>query len=85
MPKEIGYLVCRHKKTLLKEHETSGGEHNVDVSTRCTRGAAVALVHTHNVNPNPSPQDLDTAKEHRLLVCVDFQGKGHIKCYKVVD
>jgi hypothetical protein len=80
MPAEKGYLVCRHGRVLLKQNEIEGGAHNVDVSTHCSKGQPVALVHTHNVNPSPSPQDIQTAKEKGLKVCVDFQGK--VKCYK---
>ncbi len=81
MPKEIGYLVCRAGKVHLKQNETLGEEHNVDVSTHCSKGKPVALVHTHNVNPQPSQLDLQTAKERKLVVCVDF--KGRISCFKV--
>jgi hypothetical protein len=82
MPNEKGYLTCRIGGKLYKHNEVEGQAHNVDVHTHCSRGTPVALVHTHNVNPNPSPQDLQTAKTHRLIVCVDF--RGVIKCFKVV-
>lgn len=81
MPNEVGYLICRRGKALLKEHETTGGDHHVDVSTMCSRGIAVALVHTHNVNPMPSPLDLETARAKKLAVCVDF--KGIVTCYRM--
>jgi len=80
MPNEKGYLVCRLGEQLTKHHETEGGAHNVDVHTHCSKGQPVALVHTHNVNPEPSPQDIQTSKEKKLIVCVDFRGK--VKCYK---
>ena len=79
---EVGYLVCRQGKVLVKHNETEGEAHSVDVHTHCSRGEPVALVHTHNVNPNPSKLDLQTSKSHRLLVCVDF--KGQVKCYRAV-
>ena len=80
MPNEKGFLVCRIGKVLLKEHETEGEEHNVEVHTHCSKGQPVALVHTHNINPEPSPQDIQTSKEKKLIVCVDFL--GNVKCYK---
>ena len=83
MPKEIGYLVCRRGKTYEKQNETIGKEHQVDISVRCSLGEPVALVHTHNINPHPSQLDLQTAKEKKLVVCVDW--KGVIKCFRVVD
>ncbi|MDP2730132.1 MAG: hypothetical protein Q8O55_06600 [Dehalococcoidales bacterium] len=81
MAKEVGYLVCRQGRVYLKQNETLGEAHSVDVSTRCSRGEPVALVHTHNVNPHPSQLDLQTAKERKLVVCVDW--KGRITCWKV--
>ena len=80
MPVEKGYLVCRHGRVLLRDNDVEGSAHNVDVSTHCSQGKPVALVHTHNVNPEPSPQDLQTAREKRLIVCVDW--KGAVKCYR---
>ena len=82
MKPERGYLVCRKGKVLLKQNETKGGAHHVDVNVHCSQGEPVALVHTHNINPHPSQLDLQTAKAHKLVVCVDFLGK--IKCFKVV-
>ena len=82
MSREVGYLVCRKGKVLLKQNETLGEAHNVDVSTHCSKGSPVALVHTHNVNPNPSQLDLQTGKEKHLVICVDF--KGHVSCYRSV-
>ncbi len=82
MPNEVGSLVCRQGKVLVKHNETEGQAHNVDVHTHCSKGTPVALVHTHNVNPEPSPLDLQTAKQHKLMVCVDF--KNHVRCYKTV-
>ena len=83
MPNERGYLVCRHGKLLLKQNDAQGGAHNVDVSTHCSRGKPIALVHTHNVTPEPSKLDLQTAKDKKLPVCVIFAGR--VKCYKVVE
>ncbi len=80
MLSETGYLVCRRGKVSLKENEATGGAHNVDVSTHCSKGKAIALVHTHNVNPNPSELDLQTSKDKGLSVCVVY--KGIVKCYR---
>ncbi len=82
MPKEKGYLVCRKGRLLIRQNDTEGGEHNVDIIPHCSKGEPVALVHTHNVNPNPSDLDLKTAKERRLIVCVDFRGR--VTCYQTV-
>ena len=81
MKAEVGYLVCRRGHAHVKENETVGQAHSVDVSTRCSRGIAVALVHTHNVNPSPSPLDLQTAKSKNLAVCIDYA--GIVTCYRV--
>jgi proteasome lid subunit RPN8/RPN11 len=80
MKPEVGYLVCRHGRVYLRENETVGEEHNIDISTHCSQGQPVALVHTHNVNPDPSALDIQTSKEKGLKVCVDFHGK--VKCYR---
>lgn len=80
MANEKGYLVCRCGRVYLKEHDSEGEAHSIDIPTTCSKGKPVALVHTHNVNPDPSPQDIQTSKEKGLKVCVDFQGK--VKCYR---
>jgi hypothetical protein len=94
MPKESGYLVCKKGRVLIKQGEHTGEEgkfttdengqviHRTEINlpTQCTRGKAVALYHTHNISPQPSEQDIKTANEHRIMVCVDFKGK--VKCYK---
>jgi len=78
--KERGYLVCKQGRVLLRQNDSEGEAHTVSISTKCSHGKPVALVHNHNVNPDPSPQDIEASKEHRILVCVDFRGK--VKCYK---
>ena len=84
MKPETGYCVCKNGKLLIKVNETAGKDHNVDVSMHCPAGKPVALVHTHNVNPNPSPQDLQTSKDKKITVCIDFKGQGKVRCYKGV-
>jgi hypothetical protein len=93
--REHGYLVCRKGKVLIKQGEHTGEpgkltkddqgqivhKTEINLPTQCTRGKPVALYHTHNISPEPSKQDLKTAKQFGVKVCVDF--KGHVRCYKV--
>lgn len=78
---ERGYTVCRNGK-LKKGPEATGGTHNVVVNVTCPAGSKPrALFHTHpGGNIRPSPQDLITAQQHNLPVCVKAQGK--VRCYR---
>ncbi|MBN1366764.1 MAG: hypothetical protein JW967_02420 [Dehalococcoidales bacterium] len=82
LEEETGYLVCKAGGQLRKQADITGEAHSISIPLTCDNGKIHALVHEHPTNPSPSPQDLKTAAQLKIPVCIIH--KREVTCYRVV-
>lgn len=83
MEREVGFVVCKTKKGGHIRGKTAVGSHDaVTIPVKCPPGSKpVAIHHSHpSGSVQPSSQDIKTAREFNLPVCI--RGGRKIKCYK---